>query len=113
MKISKILPFILFFFLFSLLDTFAVSGDVKSPVGSSLIEMVENTTKYIRPGIMILFLGVIVYGGVYRMTALANEEKQKNSMLILTGGIIGFVIVVLAPWIVSIMSSIFGIGGFF
>lgn len=84
-------------------------GTIKGPVEGDLISFINRITNYIQPLIAVIFLFVIVYGGFVRMTAAGDPEKEKKSTMILTAGIVGFLIIVLAPAIVNLVTSIIGL----
>jgi len=86
-------------------------GTIKGPVEGDFLDFISRITKYIQPLIAVVFLFVIVYGGYTRMTATGDPEKEKKSMSIITAGIIGFLIIVLAPAIVNLITSLVGVQG--
>lgn len=86
-------------------------GTIQGPVSGSIVDVISNLTSYIRPLIAVVFLFVIIYGGFTRMTAAGDAEKEKKSNAILTAGVVGFIIIVLAPVIVRLVSSLIGIRG--
>lgn len=86
-------------------------GTIENPVEGNIVDVVERLVGYIRPLIAVVFLFVIIYGGFVRMTAAGDAEKEKKSNAILTAGVVGFIIIVLAPVIVKIVSDLIGIRG--
>lgn len=86
-------------------------GTIQGPVAGDLLSLIERVVGYIRPLIAVAFLFVIIYGGFTRMTAAGDPEKEKKSNAILTAGIVGFAIIVLAPALVRLVSSLIGIQG--
>ena len=58
--------------------------------------------------IVFFFLVMIIYGGFTKMTAVGSVEKEEKAMKILQAGIIGFTIIVLAPLIVNIITTLLG-----
>jgi hypothetical protein len=52
---------------------------------------------------------VIIFGGYTRLTAAGDPEKEKKSMQIITAGIVGFLIIVLAPLIVGFIGTLLGV----
>ncbi len=87
-------------------------GTIQSPLGDTdMFGLIERLVGYVRPIIAITFLFVIIYGGYTRMTAAGDPEKEKKSNSILTAGVIGFAIIVLAPAVVRLVSSLIGIQG--
>ncbi len=82
------------------------AGDIDSPITGSIEEIFSSLTGLIRPVVLITFLGVMIYGGYTRMTAAGNAEKEEKAVKIITGGIVGFILVALAPAIVSIVGQL-------
>ncbi len=110
-KLTKILTSATLFTAF-VASSFAQStalGDIKGPIPGNIFDFISKVSGYLRPLIVILFLFVIIYGGFVRMTAAGDAEKEKKSTSILTAGIVGFIIVVLAPVIVKIISALIGV----
>ncbi|MCA9383292.1 hypothetical protein KC909_02920 [Candidatus Dojkabacteria bacterium] len=85
---------------------------IENPISESFKDIpsiVSSVSRWMRPlGIVALTL-VITYGGYVRLTATGNPEKEKASALIIRSGIIGFIIIVLAPLLVDIVGSLLGI----
>ncbi len=95
-----------------ILSTFAQSteiGTIRGPINKDLFGFISDITLYVRPLIAIVFLFIIIYGGFTRMTATGDPEKEQKSTKILTAGIIGFIIIVLAPVIVKLISAMLGV----
>lgn len=118
MSFKRLIVFVFVSFWF--LGSFAVMaqkldtsiGTIQSPLGDTdMFGLIEKIVSYIRPIIAIAFLFVIIYGGYTRMTAAGDPEKEKKSNSILTAGVVGFVIIVLAPAVVRLVSSLIGIQG--
>ncbi|MBN1916245.1 hypothetical protein JW796_04690 [Candidatus Dojkabacteria bacterium] len=83
---------------------------IPNPIGDSdLIGLISRLTGLVRPIAIIALIGVIIYGGFTRLTAAGEPEKEKKSMQILTAGIVGFLIIVLASVIVSFIGDILGV----
>lgn len=82
------------------------AGDIQSPLTGSIEEVFSSLTGLIRPVVLITFLGVMIFGGYTRMTAAGNAEKEEKAVKIITGGIVGFILVALAPVIVSIVGQL-------
>ena len=75
-------------------------GDISS--------IISTLSAFIAPLAVFVFLIMIIYGGFTKLTAAGDAEKEAKAMKILQAGIIGFVIIVLAPLIVSIVSTLLG-----
>ncbi len=107
-KVVCISASVLLFTTLAFADTTGL-GTIKGPIDTDLFGFIGNITKYIRPLIAVVFLFVIIYGGFTRMTATGDPEKEQKSMKILTAGIVGFIIIVLAPVIVKILAAFLGV----
>ena len=83
-------------------------GSVKSPIEGDVNTLVSRITKFIQPITAVAFVFVIVYGGFVRLWARGNPEQEQKSNMILTAGIVGFLIIVLAPVIVKLVASLVG-----
>lgn len=105
MKNSKLALVIIIFFS---AVSFVYAEEIKSPV-PDLGTLVNNVTSLIRPVVIFTFLGVMMYGGFTRMTAAGNSDQEAKSVQIMTAGIIGFAIFVLAPVIIDLVQQILGI----
>lgn len=86
-------------------------GNIDSPVSGNLFDFAGRIAGFIQPLIGVTFLLVIVYGGYVRMKAIGNAEEEQKSNSILTAGVIGFLIVVLAPAIVKFIAALVGVQG--
>lgn len=70
--------------------------------------IINSLSNWVRPIAIVSLLGVIIYGGYIRLTAVGNSDKEEKAMKIIQAGIIGFIIIVLAPLVVGIIGSILG-----
>jgi len=84
-------------------------GNIAPPIDGDLFKFIGDMSSYIRPLVGLGFLAVVIYGGWTRMTATGNAEKEKKSMQILIAGVVGFIIIVLAPVIVKLISGLIGL----
>jgi hypothetical protein len=103
---------IVFMFLVFPVTAYAQVNQIVPPLSLSLEELFEKATSFIRPAVLITFLFVVIIGGFTRMTAAGNPEQEEKSMKILTAGIIGFIIVAIAPVIVDFVAQILNIPSF-
>lgn len=114
-KFRSLVTFIFSLFFFGLFSTAKVLaydtglGDIESPIDGDIFSFIGNMSSYIRPVIGLAFLAVIIYGGWTRMTAAGNADKEKKSMQIIVAGVVGFIIIVLAPVIVGIVTGLIGL----
>ena len=82
------------------------------PVSSELdtvpkvIAMLSNC---LFPVVGLILFAMLMYGGITRLTAAGDAEKEKESQKILTNAIIGAVIIVLARIIIEVLSSFLGV----
>jgi hypothetical protein len=83
--------------------------DIIVPTEITIIELIRGTLGLLPTLVLLIFLGIIIYGGFTRMTAAGDPEKEKLSSQILTAGIVGFVIVALSPLIINVLGSFLGI----
>lgn len=83
---------------------------ITPPTNLGIMDLIERILNLVAPIIVFVFLGVIMYGGFVRMTAAGDADKEKQSSQILLAGIIGFVIIALAPVIVNLLGRIIGTG---
>lgn len=66
--------------------------------------------------IILSFLGllavvVMIFGGVRMLTAAGNADQFKSGRTILTGAVVGFVIVIISFAVVATLVSVFGTPG--
>jgi len=110
-KLASVLFIFSIFFsvVFRVLAYDTALGTIESPIEGDLFEWIGNVSSYLRPLTAVGFLGVVVYGGWTRMTATGDPEKEKKSNMILTAGVVGFLIIILAPVIVKIVSGLAGL----
>ncbi len=83
---------------------------ITPPTNLGIMDLIGRILNLVAPVIVLVFMGVIMYGGFVRMTAAGDPEKEKQSSQVLLAGVIGFVIIVLAPVIVNILGQIIGTG---
>lgn len=91
---------------------FAQLGSVKPPTAGlstrSFSEMVVGIVNVALGFVTVIALAVIIYGGFRWMTAGGNEESVGEAKKILTAGIIGLVVVLIAWVIITFVASTFG-----
>jgi hypothetical protein len=83
--------------------------DVISPTDITILGLIRGVLSVLPPLILLVFLGVMMYGGYTRMTAAGDPDKEKTSNQILTAGVIGFVIIALSPLIINVLGRLLGI----
>lgn len=70
--------------------------------------IVNSASNWIRPIAIIGLTFIFAYGGYIKLTAAGNPDQEKKAYQIIRAGIIGFLIVVLAPFFVNILGGILG-----
>jgi len=83
---------------------------ITPPTNLGIMDLIERILNLVAPIIVLVFMAVIMYGGFVRMTAAGDPDKEKQSSQILLAGVVGFVIIALAPVIVNLLGRIIGTG---
>ncbi len=99
------------FLFFNALTVNVFAATIENPVSpafANVSQILSTFSALIVPIAIFLFLIMIIYGGFTKLTAAGDAEKEAKAMKILEAGIIGFVIIVLAPLIVNIITSLLG-----
>jgi heme/copper-type cytochrome/quinol oxidase subunit 2 len=87
-------------------------GNIPNPVKFNSLEEVINTLLgLVRPIVVLVFLGTVMYAGWVRLTAQDNADKVEQSTKIMIAAAIGFAIIVLAPVVVEFVGSLIGVQG--
>lgn len=84
-------------------------GAIVPPFAGDINDLISRVTFIIRPFVLITFLMMMIWGGYIRMTAAGNAEQEERSTKILTAAIIGFIIIAVAPILLSIAQQVIGI----
>jgi hypothetical protein len=87
----------------------ANTGEIVGPTDISLVDLFNGLIGLLGPLILLVFLAMIVYGGFMRMTAGGEDEKIEMSTKIITAGVVGFIIIALAPLIINLLGRLLGI----
>jgi len=87
----------------------AVIQNPLDPRFGDVFSILSSFTTFIQPLAIVALLGMLIYGGFVRLTAAGDPEKEKLSIQIIQAALIGFVIIVIAPLIVSAIGAILGI----
>lgn len=78
----------------------------------SLQDVVSAASSVIRPGFILLFAAMIIYGAVLITTARDNDEQIESAKKTIAAATIGFAIAVFAPTIADLILSVIGVEGF-
>lgn len=112
MKKISFMFFTIFLGLVSKVNAQQFSYRIPSPTKyQSLEDVVSALGNLIQPIFILTFLAMILYGAWVRLTSQGNAEKLTSSNKIITAAIVGFVLAVLAPSIVNIVTGLLGVSG--
>jgi hypothetical protein len=104
-NISRLLVGLLF-----LTPAFAVG--IENPLANTFKDIpsiVNWASSYVLPVSTVALLGIIVYAGFIKMTAIGNPDKEKMAMQTLTSGIVGFALILSSSLVVGILGAMLGI----
>ncbi|KXK26789.1 MAG: hypothetical protein TR69_WS6001000810 [candidate division WS6 bacterium OLB20] len=76
---------------------------------SDIGSIFSTLSAFIIPVATLAFLAMIIYGGFTYLTAAGSDEKVAQAKKILTFAVIGFIIILVAPVVVGIISALFGV----
>lgn len=76
---------------------------------TTLSDVVDQFLKYFFPLAGLVLLGVLIMGGFELLTSGGNPETIKKGQDKIVSGIVGFLILALAFFLVQILSKIFGL----
>lgn len=85
---------------------------VDDPVGgkfTTLSSIINEFLEYLFPFAGLVLLGVLIWGGFDLLTSGGNPESIQKGKDKITSGIIGFLILALAYWLVEILGEVFGL----
>jgi len=100
-----------FIFFFSFLNKASAETTIKSPISEAWKDfpsIVNSFSRWITPIAIVGLIFIFVYGGYTKLSAAGDPEKDKKAMQILKAGVVGFILIVLAPFFVSILGAILG-----
>lgn len=75
----------------------------------TLADVINEFLKYLFPLAGLVLLGVLILGGFQLLTSGGNPETVQKGKDKIVSGIVGFLILALAYWIVEILGKVFGI----
>ncbi|MFW5702565.1 MAG: hypothetical protein ACOCXP_01210 [Candidatus Dojkabacteria bacterium] len=82
---------------------------ITSPTDITILSLIRGVVSLLPGLIVMVFLGMLIYGGFVKMTAAGDPEKEKQSSQILTAAVVGFVIIVISPFVINILGRLLGI----
>lgn len=88
--------------------SFGIAGEAAENIPDFWAEVAINWSAIIAG---IVLLGMLLYGGFLYLTSTGEPQKTEQAQKTLTNAVIGFVIVVMAWSIASLVMSLFGVGG--
>jgi len=74
-----------------------------------LPSIINWASSYVLPVASLALLGIITYAGFIRLTSAGNADKEKEAMQALTSGVVGFILILSASLVVSIVGALLGI----
>jgi hypothetical protein len=77
--------------------------------GKSVGDVISSLLNYLLPLAGILMFAMIIYGGLTLMLSGGNPEGVKEGTRKIVLGVVGFIVVFAAFWIIKIVEAIFGI----
>ncbi len=87
-------------------------GDLKDPMGGvgSISELAGKAFSAALPIVGMLFVGLLIYGGIQYIVSAGNSQKIKAAEGIMTSAVIGLVIVLAAFAIKALIAKILNVG---
>lgn len=85
--------------------------DLKNPLGNvgSISELFGKVFSAVLPIVGMLFVALLIYGGIQYITSMGNPQKLKNAQGIMTSAVIGLVIVLAAFAIKALIAKILNV----
>lgn len=80
-----------------------------NPLFSDIGSIIATLSAFVLPVATLAFLAMLLYGGFTYLTAAGNPDKEAQAKKVLTYAVIGFIIILVAPVVVGIISALFGI----
>jgi hypothetical protein len=85
---------------------------IPNPLSSnfaSIPSIVNWASSYILPVSTLGLLGILIYAGFLKLTSAGNPDKEKQFMETLTSGLVGFMLIISASLVISILGAVLGI----
>lgn len=109
-KIYTTFGILAFFYLTLSMKIYAQGIPIPNPSRfNSLEDIVSFFAQLIRPIFLITFLAILLFGAFSYMTSNGDPQKVESARNIIIAGIIGFVLAVLAPTIISLVAGFLGV----
>lgn len=77
---------------------------------NSLADIVTVFMSFLYPFAGVIFLGVVIWGGIDLLTSHGEAEKLNSGRSKITSGIIGFVLLAVSYILAKLLGFIFGVG---
>ena len=77
--------------------------------GKTIGDVITSLFGYLLPLAGILMFGMIIYGGLTLMLSGGDPEGVKEGTNKILFGVVGFIVVFAAYWIIKIIETVFGI----
>ena len=86
-----------------------MADTIESPTEiKTLNDLVNYAMGWAKTIAVIMLLAYITYGGYTKLTAAGDPEKEAKSPKIITMAIVGFFIIIVAPFITKTIGALFG-----
>jgi hypothetical protein len=91
------------------LPTYKSSGIAFNFADASIGEIISKTLPYIYGFAGIALLLTLILGGITLMTAAGNADKTKSGYGMITGAVIGFIIVFISFFLIQLLEVVLGV----
>jgi hypothetical protein len=85
---------------------------LENPLASQFKDIpsiVNWASSFILPISTLALVGIVIYAGFLKLTSAGNPDKEKQFMETLTSGIVGFILILSASLVISILGALLGI----
>jgi len=89
------------------MPVFAVT--IPNPLPGTFLDNFNRLTSLIRPAVILIFLGVFIWGGFQIQMSGPDAGKMQKGWQTILGAVVGLVIITLGPSIVNLVGSILGL----
>lgn len=105
-RISLVALLIAVFLGFGIIS-FAVT--IPNPLPGTFLDNFNRLTSLIRPFVILVFLGVFIWGGLKIQTSGPDSGKMTEGWKTIMGAVVGLLIIALGPSLVNLVGSILGL----